>query len=95
MSLDSCFQIFHNNERNLTISCPHCAISQNHALTAQSHKIMPSLRVQHALLVMIEKMKSARDNKEFRTARDNKEFRTAILRDLSKVLTYLSRSPHC
>ena len=39
---------------------------------------------------MIEKMKSAHDNKEFRTARDDKEFRAAILRDLSKVLTYLS-----
>ena len=33
---------------------------------------------------MIEKMKSARDNKEFRAARDNKEFRAAILTDLSK-----------
>ena len=95
MSLDSCFQIFHINERDLTKSCPHCAVSQNHALTAQSHKIMPSLRVQHALLVMIEKMKSGRDNKEFRAARDNKEFRAAILIDLSKVLTYLSHCPHC
>ena len=63
---------------NLTKSCPHCAISQD-----------------HVLLVMIEKMKSAHDNKEFRTARDDKEFRAAILRDLSKVLTYLSRCPYC